>query len=104
MVFNWQGQQLLGRAVEAVSAGKAAASLRLENLNFHQNDPCTPNAFHGRITDRIFLGSRSAVMLELDAAPGKHLRAFTEVALTSKFGNASIWVDWRPESLSILKM
>lgn len=104
VVFNWQGQQLLGRAVEAVSAGKAAASLRLENLDFHQNDPGTPNAFRGRITDRIFLGSRSAVMLELDAAPGKHLRAFTEVALTSKFGNASIWVDWRPESLSILKM
>tara|TARA_B100001059_G_C17742501_1_gene532444 strand:- start:16 stop:1092 length:1077 start_codon:yes stop_codon:yes gene_type:complete len=103
IVFNWYGQQLLGRAGETIGAGKAAASLRLESLNFHHDDPGTPNALRGQIIDRVFLGSRSAVVVQLDAVPGRYLRAFTEVALISKFGNSPVWIDWQPEALSILK-
>ena len=104
VVFNWQGQQLIGLAGENIITGKAAASLRLESLNFHQNDPGTPNALRGQIIDRVFLGSRSAVVVQLDAVPGKLLRAFAEVGLISKFGNSPIWIDWQPEALSILKI
>ena len=104
VVFNWQGQQLMGLAGENTINGKAAASLRLESLNFHQNDPGTPNAFRGQIIDRVFLGSRNAVVVQLDSVPGKFLRAFAEVSFISKFGNSPIWIDWQPEVLSILKI
>ncbi|MEM1130284.1 MAG: ABC transporter ATP-binding protein [Pseudomonadota bacterium] len=102
VIFEWQGQTLAGRGGGTVSPGSAAASLRLENLQFHAENPGTPNALRGRIADQVFLGSRSAVDVALDAVPGRRLRAYTDAAIVSRFGQQPVWLSWPPEAMSIL--
>ncbi|WP_193142677.1 MULTISPECIES: ABC transporter ATP-binding protein [unclassified Meridianimarinicoccus] len=102
--FDWQGIPLIGLAASgAPQAGqKMAASLRLENLSLHAEQPGTANAVRGRITERVFLGSRSAVDIALEDAPGQTLRAFTDAATLSRHGDAPVWVSWDADAMAIL--
>ena len=100
--LDWHGARLEGVAHGRVpAAGKdVTASLRLEKVAISAARPEGRNVIEGRLTNRIFKGSRN--QLEIAVEPqGAVLRAYVEGAVQPNVGE-TVFATFEPASLSIL--
>ena len=104
VVLDWHGRTLRGRAPGAPPSPGApvTASVRLEQIRFHDTRPETGNAVEGRITGKTFLGSRVALDLAVPDAPDVSLRAYLDPASGQALRSDALWIGWDTESMSIL--
>ena len=104
VVLDWHGRTLRGRAPGAPPSPGASvtASVRLEQIRFHDTRPETGNAVEGRITGKTFLGSRVALDLAVPDAPDVSLRAYLDPASGQALRSDALWIGWDNESMSIL--
>ena len=104
VVLDWHGRTLRGRAPGGPPSPGApvTASVRLEQIRFHDTRPETGNAVEGRITGKTFLGSRVALDLAVPDAPDVSLRAYLDPASGQALRSDALWIGWDTESMSIL--
>jgi spermidine/putrescine transport system ATP-binding protein len=105
LVFEWRDTVLRGRAHGAAPqvGDKAAASIRLERLRFHEDRPAAGNAVQGRVLNRTFMGSRVVLDLEVLEAGDASLRAYVDTSLGQSLGDGPLWIGWDHESMAIMR-
>lgn len=104
IVFDWHGVLLRGRSdlASPEPGEKAAASLRLERLGLHATKPDMPNAIQGTIASRVFMGSRTAVDIDVGESGERRLRGYADNETLARLSDDPIWLGWDSASLSIL--
>jgi spermidine/putrescine transport system ATP-binding protein len=104
LLLDWHGRTLRGRASgPAPSDGSdVTASVRLEQIRFHETRPETGNSVEGRIVGKTFLGSRVALDVAVLDAPDVSLRAYLDPASERALGSDALWIGWDAESMAVL--
>ena len=105
VVMDWFGLTLRGHAPSGIPVEGAdiTASIRLENLELHGSRPNLSNAVQGRITNKIFLGSRMAVDIIIEQKDSAKLRAFVDADTGQSIGDNLIWIGWDSNCMTVLR-
>ncbi|MEM9430873.1 MAG: ABC transporter ATP-binding protein [Pseudomonadota bacterium] len=99
VVVDWQGLTLYGRMVGRPSPGtQVGAAVRLERMSLSPGRPDQANAVEGRVTARIFKGSRTLVELQV----GAH-RLRTYVGDTALAAGDTAWLAWQSEDMAVFE-
>jgi spermidine/putrescine transport system ATP-binding protein len=105
VVMDWFGHTLRGNAPSGMPTEGAdiTASIRLEKLELHESQPKRANVVQGRITNKIFLGSRMAVDILIEQNDSAKLRAFLDADTGQSIGDNLIWVAWDSSCMTVLR-
>jgi spermidine/putrescine transport system ATP-binding protein len=105
VVMDWFGHTLRGNAPSGIPTEGAdiTASIRLEKLELHESQPKRANVVQGRITNKIFLGSRMAVDIIIEQNDSAKLRAFLDADTGQSIGDNLIWVAWDSSCMTVLR-
>lgn len=105
VVMDWFGLTLRGHAPSGIPVEGAdiTASIRLEKLELHGVRPNLSNAVQGRITNKIFLGSRMAVDIIIEQKDSAKLRAFVDADTGQSIGDNLIWIAWDSNCMTVLR-
>ena len=105
VVMDWFGHTLRGNAPSGIPTEGAdiTASIRLEKLELHESQPKRANVVQGRITNKIFLGSRMAVDILIEQNDSAKLRAFLDADTGQSIGDNLIWVAWDSSCMTVLR-
>jgi len=105
VVMDWFGLTLRGHAPSGIPVEGAdiTASIRLEKLELHGSRPDLSNAVQGRITNKIFLGSRMAVDIIIEQKDSAKLRAFVDADTGQSIGDNLIWIAWDSNCMTVLR-
>ncbi len=105
VLIDWNGVRVRGAAhgFPPAEGSDVTASLRLENVLCHAEKPKGGDAIEGTIVSRLFKGSRTSVDIRLGAAEGPMLKAYLDPDHAARVRDDRLWVNWRPEHLSVLQ-
>lgn len=104
VVLDWFGHKLQGYyAGSAPQEGDlVTASLRLESLTLHNTRPADRNAVKGRVTNKVFKGSRLALNLVVEETGGAILKAYVDAETAERTSDGTIWISWESQAMSVL--
>jgi len=105
VMVDWFGHKLRAhpgpvtfRANEAISS-----SLRLEKIFCASQRPDTTNAVQGKIVNKVFMGSRTAITMSVNGMEEAVLTAYIEADRNIGAEGDSIWMGWESVSQSVLR-
>jgi len=106
IVLDWRGTTLHARphgGAMGLSAGqRVEVALRPESIQCFAGRPDLPNAVAGRITARVFRGSRLSVTVAVGEG-NDTLKASLDPFLGDHLEGEELWLGWRPERLAVLR-
>jgi spermidine/putrescine transport system ATP-binding protein len=105
VLIDWNGLRIRGAAHDhrPVEGSDVTASLRLENVLCHTQKPQGEDAIEGTIVGRLFKGSRTSVDIRLGSGEGSILKAYLNSDHAHQIADNRLWVNWRPDDLSVLQ-
>jgi spermidine/putrescine transport system ATP-binding protein len=105
VLIDWNGLRVRGAAHDHKPAegSDVTASLRLENVLCHAEKPQGEEAIEGTIVSRLFKGSRTSVDIRLGGGAGLILKAYLDPHDAQQVRDDRLWVNWRPDHLSVLQ-
>ncbi|MCB1811577.1 MAG: ABC transporter ATP-binding protein [Candidatus Competibacteraceae bacterium] len=110
IILDWNGTQLRAQAhndYRPQPGQIVEIALRPENVLCSTERPSLPNALPGKIVQRLFKGSRTAVSIAIGEGQDTLLQAVLDPFLGQQLQNDqvgdSLWVGWLPERMSILR-
>ncbi|MGQ7847584.1 ABC transporter ATP-binding protein [Granulosicoccus sp. 3-233] len=105
VVIDWHGSHIRARAggLRPIEGSEVTCSLRLEKLSCSPGHPGTDTAIAAHITNKVFMGSRTAVTASIDAAPDVQLRAYVDAELAIGSVGDAVQVGWDNANLALLR-
>ncbi|MCT7374585.1 ABC transporter ATP-binding protein [Chelativorans salis] len=105
IVIDWNGIEVRGSAHGAKPAtGDAVmAALRLENVNCYSTRPQAGNAIEGRIVNKLFKGSRTALDIRVGERDDAVIKAYLDAREADSLPPEQLWIDWDADRLSVLR-
>ena len=105
ITFDWRGVSVTGTARDhAPSEGSnVTAALRLEKIALHDKKPTQGNAMKGRVENRLFKGSRTAVDVRVADAGDAMLKAYVDPAVAGALPSDEVWIGWDSAHLAVLQ-
>jgi spermidine/putrescine ABC transporter ATP-binding subunit len=103
--MDWFAHSLIGHAPRALpNEGELmTASVRLEKLDVHTDEPSAQNVVQGKIISKTFHGSRISIIVQIDNAEGATLRAFVDASAGPSLAEGTqVWLSWEESSMAIL--
>ncbi len=103
-VMDWQGVPLHGAIGDRTPeiGAHVSAALRPERIRLHAERPAD-GGIEGHVVNKVFKGSRTVLDLSIGSTDGACLRAFVDGGAGDRHGDERVWLDWAPDSLSLLK-
>ncbi|HMQ95278.1 MAG TPA: ABC transporter ATP-binding protein [Amaricoccus sp.] len=100
VAIDWFGMQIEGRAFDRTPrpGDVVTAALRLEKVGFYDARPETGNAVPGRVVNRVFKGSRTAVDVRVGDAGAAILKAYVDRDVPD-----DVWLGWESANLAVLQ-
>lgn len=98
--IDWFGIPVQGRAFDHAprSGDLVTAALRLEKVGLFDKKPETENAVQGKVVNRIFKGSRTAVDIRVGDANTAILKAYVDRHVPD-----DVWLGWDSSSMAVLQ-
>ncbi|MES2968396.1 MAG: ABC transporter ATP-binding protein [Pseudomonadota bacterium] len=106
VMMDWFGLPLRGRASgtgHLRQGQKVTGAVRLEKIAFLDARPADGNAVHGRVINRTFMGSRTAIDMQIDDAKGAVLKAYVDTDLAQKTGSDPVWIGWDAANMAVMQ-
>ena len=105
VVIDWQGIQIRARAggLQPISGSEVTCSLRLEKLQCQTRKPDTDTTVQAHITNKVFMGSRTAVTTSLDASPDIFLTAYVDAEQEIGSSGDAVQLGWDSTNLALLR-
>lgn len=106
VIIDWLGNHIRARAggLQPLAGSDVACSLRLEKLCCLGDDSTTTDvATAAHIANKVFMGSRTAVTVSIDAAPEVLLRAYVDAELAIGSVGEAVQVGWDSANLALLR-
>lgn len=102
VALDWQGVTLHAVGDHTPSAGQAVtAAIRPERITLSAAKPAENDALPGRITKRVFKGSRT--VLDITVGEGAVLRAVVTDGALDRADAERVWLSWEQDSLTLLR-
>ena len=102
ILVDWNGVILHAAGNQASGVGEPiTAALRPERITLHAEEVSSGVSLQGRVTKRVFKGSRTVFDLAVGASG--MLRAVVTDGATDNVDSEHVWISWEPDSLTILK-
>ncbi|MGB3389226.1 MAG: ABC transporter ATP-binding protein [Pseudaminobacter sp.] len=103
VLIDWNGIGIRGKAhgAQPAAGSEVAASLRPENVRLRAEKPKEAGWIEGRIVNRLFKGSRTAVDVSLDGGTDTLIKAYLEPKEIEGIPER-LWVGWDEDHLSVL--
>ncbi len=106
VVLRWGEQVFTGSAPMSGTPKKgqaATASIRLEKLVVSESRPDLPNVIEGRVTGKIFKGSRTELEVSIEGGTPTSMRAYVDTAVGHALGDGPVWLGWEQDSMAVLR-
>ncbi|UUP18345.1 ABC transporter ATP-binding protein [Nitratireductor thuwali] len=105
IVIDWNGIEVRGsaRGTKPVAGDAVMAALRLENVNCYPTKPKAGNAIEGRIVNKLFKGSRTALDIRVGERDDAVIRAYLDAREADSLPPDQLWIDWDADRLSVLR-
>lgn len=97
--IDWFGMHVQGRSFDYTprEGELVTAALRLEKVGFYDKKPETGNAVQGKIVNRVFKGSRTAVDVRVGDVNTAILKAYIDGDMPD-----DVWLGWDAANMAVL--
>ncbi len=105
VVIDWLGTPVRARAggLQPIKGSEVTCSLRLEKLGCEPSRSGSDMAIPAHIANKVFMGSRTAVTVSVDAAPEVLLRAYVDAELAIGSVGDAVQIGWDSANLALLR-
>ena len=105
VVIDWYGCQIRARAggLRPIPGSEVTCSLRLEKLFCQPSQPATDTTVAARVSSKVFMGSRTAVTVSIDASPNILLRAYVDAEQAIGAPGDVVQLGWDSGNLALLR-
>ena len=105
VVIDWLGTPVRARAggLQPIVGSAVTCSLRLEKLACEPSRSGSDMAIPAHIANKVFMGSRTAVTVSVDAAPEVLLRAYVDAEMAIGSVGDAVQIGWDSANLALLR-